>query len=146
MPTARITCCDGVLRTAVIDQISGSPISPKPTSSARRAASVAYPRCQAARARRHPTSMPPKPGTPGGIGLRPVNPMNAPVSSRSKAHNPKPWASKSPSKRSTLASLALRSSAEGKKRITSGSALSAAYGARSLSCQRRISSRDVRIS
>lgn len=89
--------------------------------------------------------MPPAPGTPPGIGFSPVKPMNSAVPASSKAHSPNPWWSKRASMTFTRESLAARSRVAGKYRITSGSAFSAANGARSASRQRRMSSRPVRM-
>jgi hypothetical protein len=81
---------------------------------------------------------------PSGSGLSPVKPMNWPVLAISSAHIPKPRASNRPSIRSMIASLATGSRVPGKNRMVCGSALSAANGPRSASCQRRITSRSVR--
>src|SRR5450755_2320758 len=108
-----MTAWDGSLSTAVMDQISGRPRLSKATPSAARAASVAWPWCQACLASRQPTSTPPAPGTPSGSGLRPVNPMNVPVAATSRAQNPNPCRSKRVSIISITASLAARSSSAG---------------------------------
>jgi hypothetical protein len=109
-----MTAWDGSLSTAVIDQSSVRPMPLKATSTAAVAASVAYPWCQARSTSRQPTSMPPAPGTPSGIGFRPVNPMKHPDSATSSAHSPKPCRSNSASIRSMLLSLAARSWVAGK--------------------------------
>jgi len=88
MPIRRITARDGTLSTAVIDHSSARPTRSKASRAVAAAASVAYPWCQARLASRQPISTPPAPGTSSGIGDRPVNPMNSPVSSRSSAHSP----------------------------------------------------------
>jgi hypothetical protein len=89
IPMRRITACDGVLSTEVKDQTSGRPTPVKATSSAARAASVAYPWCHAVLASRQPISVPSgSPGTFSGIGASPVNPMNSPVCLTSSAHSP----------------------------------------------------------
>ena len=96
------------------------------------------------------------PGTPGGIGFRPVNPMNSPgpgspvlassgAAATSSAHSPKPCRWKRSSMRSTRASLAARPRGAGKYRITSGSAFIAANGSRSSSRQRLMIRRSVRM-
>jgi len=83
-------------------------------------------------------------GTPAGIGLSPVNPMNSPDSTTSSAHNPRPTLANRPSIRSTSASLSARVAGAGKYRITSGSAFISANGSRSSARHRRIRSRSVR--
>ena len=128
----------------VIDTTSGTPASVKATWRASRAASVAYPCPHADRANRQPTSSAGVKCASNGIHCRPVKPMNSPVSRRSTAHSPYPYRSKSASILATMPSLATRSRVPGKWRITSGSALSAANGTRSLSRHRRSSRRSVR--
>jgi len=102
------------LSTAVIDHNSARPTRSKASRAAAAAASVAYPRCQACLASRHPISTPPAPGTSCGIGDSPVKPMNSPVSFRSSAHRPYPSATKFASVRSISASLACRLKVSGK--------------------------------
>ena len=138
-----MTARDGSFSTEVIDQISGRFRPLKATSATAFAASVAYPLRQEFAARRQPISWPPAPGVPAGIGLRPVNPMNSPVSRRSSAQRPKPCRSSRASMRSANASLISRSRRAGKYRMTSGSAFITANGARSDGSQRRRISRSV---
>ena len=138
-PSRRITACDRSLDTAVNETISVRPTSSKPTASASRAASVAYPCPQAQRGSRQPTST--IDGSHDGRAS-PVNPANRP--STSSAHSPQPFSRSRACARAASASLASRVRVPGKNSITSGSAFSSANGSRSASVHCRISRRSVR--
>jgi hypothetical protein len=70
--------------------------------------------------------------------------MNSDTPGASTAQNPNPSRLNAPSKRSASARFSSGDRVRAKKRITQGSALSAAKGARSAARQRRKRSRSVR--